>query len=131
MTFLEERRSRLRRLTLPLSIFDIENLTGKTAVISNGDEIYSLPPSERICRLRQRYDSVGDIEGVPLVRRTPQGIEGLPSIIDEPDTFFLVANTVTASNPFDPRLLSANRLRLVQTSGCSYATQLISNWPVQ
>lgn len=57
----------------------------------DGSELI-VPPSGQVARVKMKETRAGHLDGIPIIQRTPDKVEGIPS--PQPHVFYLVSSIV-------------------------------------
>lgn len=71
---------------------NIINLTPHDVNIIVGDSVRVIPPSGTVARCKEEVEIIGEIDGIPIVRKFFGQVENLPD--PKPDTIFIVSALV-------------------------------------
>lgn len=83
------------------------NLTPHTCrVIGEGDEVVAEYPSQGNCRVASNFETVGELDGHPVLKTTYGETEGLPS--PDGETTYIVSMVVAMANPNRNDIVSPN-----------------------
>lgn len=85
----------------------IVNLTAHTCkIVGENNEIVAEYPSQGNCRVASNFETVGELDGYPILKTTYGETEGLPA--PDGETTYIVSMVVAMANPTRTDIVSPN-----------------------